>query len=568
MKSRSRFFVFLIALLSAFAIVAAACGGSDDGDAEESTEAGTEEAAEDSGDGDAEEESADAEEGDAEEAAPADGPAPGGSVTFGLTGGVRHLNGTVQSGYATAVPGTQVNASPLLFDENYQPQPYLAESWDVSDDGLTVTLNLRDNAVFHDGEPITSEDVEFSIMTSKENHPFSAMFAPVESVDTSDPLTAVITLSEPHPAILMAMSPGLLPIIPEHIYNDGQDIQTHPRNGGADFVGSGPFRVVEYDAAELIRLERFDDFFLDGLPYLDEIIIDFVADPNALVLGLENGDFDMATLPLANVEQFQANDNFVVQAKGHEAIGQIDWLFLNTRSEALSTVEARQALALAIDQQGWRDVVDLGFSTPNITGIQNASPFYNADATSYEGRDVEGAIALLESVGLGDGFELDMPATPGKMLQTSEYVKQNLEDIGVTVNIRQLPDFPTWAAEVAAGTYDITWTQVWNWGDPVIGVNRTYDCENRIDPPGVIWSNNSWYCNEEVDALLDTAGSTFDNDERRNAYFEASELINQDVPVIYLGKPEWYLASGSNMQNPPTGIWGTMSPWHEVWLSE
>ncbi len=559
----------LLTLLVVFGMFAAACGGDDDdaaGDDATATETdgtGGEDADDGaSSDGDA------AEGSDGDAAADAGEIKTGGTLTYAAVGALRHLNGTVQSGLATAVPGTQVNASPLLLDENYEPQPYLAESWEISDDGLTVTLNLRDNAVFHDGVPITSEDVAFSIFTSKENHPFKPMFEPVESVDTSDPLKAVITLSKPHPAILIAMSPGLLPIIPKHIFDDGQDIQTHPRNGGSDFVGSGPFRVVEYDAAELVRLEKFDDFFLEGRPYLDEIIIDIVADPNSVIIGMDNGDYDMATNPnAAAVEQFQNDDRFVVDPKGHEAIGKISWVHLNIRSENLSTKEARQAIALAIDQQGWRDIVALGQSTPNITGIQNASPFYNPDATNFDRRDLDEAAALLESVGLADGFEVDMPADPS-MLPTAEFIKQNLEDINVTLNIRSVPDFPTWAADVAAGNYDMAFTQLWNWGDPVIGVHRSYNCDNRIDPPGVIFSNNSWYCSEEVDALLDKAGSTFDNDERKDLYFQATELINEDVPVVYLGFAETYEIRKTRVQNPPDGVWGFMSPWHEVWLSE
>jgi peptide/nickel transport system substrate-binding protein len=560
----------LLALLAAMAMVAAACGGGDDDEAEgdDATSTETDDGGDDdgsSGNDDADSDSGDDGSGDDESAG---GPVAGGTLVYGTNQAPRHLNGTVQSGLATAVPGTQVNASPLFFDENYEPQPYLAESWEVADDGLSVTLNLRDNAVFHDGEAITSEDVAFSIMTSKENHPFSAMFAPVESVDSSDPLVAVINLSQPHPAILMAMTPGLLPIIPEHIFNDGQDIKAHPRNAGSDFVGSGPFQVVEYEEGERIVLERFDDFFIEGTPYLDEVIIDILPDPNSLILGIDNGDYDIAFLPnAASIEQFSGDDRFVVDSTGGDAIGQIDWLFLNTRTAELSTPEARQAIAIAVDQPGWRDIVALGYSTPNYTGIENASPFYNPDATNYEERDLDRARELLASVGLDGGFELSMPATAG-LLPTSEFVKQNLEDIGITVNISQQPDFPTWAAEVAAGNFDLTYTQVWNWGDPVIGVNRTYDCENRIDPPGVIWSNNSWYCNDEVDALLDQAATTFDADQRRDLYFEATELINQDVPVVYLGKPEVFQLRTPNVANPPTGIWGVMSPWHEVQLSE
>lgn len=123
----------------------------------------------------------------------------------------RHLNPSVQSGIATAIPSTQIFASPLHYDKNWQPHPYLAESWEVTNDGLSVTLHLVEGATFHDGEPITSADVAVSIATVQANHPFQSMYAPVTSVDTPDELTAVINLEHSHPAILLAMSPALLP---------------------------------------------------------------------------------------------------------------------------------------------------------------------------------------------------------------------------------------------------------------------------------------------------------------------------------------------------------------------
>ena len=165
----------------------------------------------------------------------------------GSTQTPRHLNGAVQSGIATALPSTQVFASPLRFDDKWNPQPYLAESWKLAEDGKSLTLNLRKNAVFHDGKPITSADVAFSIMAIKANHPFTTMLGPVEKVDTPDPYTAIIRMSTPHPAIVLAMSPALCPILPKHIYGDGQDLKTHPRNS-TDVVGSGPFKVVGVQA--------------------------------------------------------------------------------------------------------------------------------------------------------------------------------------------------------------------------------------------------------------------------------------------------------------------------------
>ena len=135
-------------------------------------------------------------------------PKAGGTLVIATPQIPRHFNGAVQSGVATALPSTQIFASPLRYDDKWNPQPYLAEAWEVAADGKSVTLKLVKNAVFHDGKPITSEDVAFSIMTIKANHPFQTMLAPVQAVETPDPHTAVIKLSQPHPALLLPCRPA------------------------------------------------------------------------------------------------------------------------------------------------------------------------------------------------------------------------------------------------------------------------------------------------------------------------------------------------------------------------
>ena len=114
-----------------------------------------------------------------------------------------HLNNAVTSSTQTIQIATQLFASPLRYDLDWNPEPYLASSWSFSEDKKSLTLHLVPDAVFHDGKPVTSEDVAFSIMAIKANHPFKTMFEPVEAVDTPDPHTAVIRLSKPHPAILL-----------------------------------------------------------------------------------------------------------------------------------------------------------------------------------------------------------------------------------------------------------------------------------------------------------------------------------------------------------------------------
>ena len=180
---------------------------------------------------------------------------PGGTLVIVQSQVPRHFNPAVQSGIATMSPGAQIFAMLVRADENWKIHPYLAESWKVADDGLSVTFKLRKDAKFHDGKPITSEDVAFSVATQKANHPFKTSLGAVSGVDTPDPQTAIVRLKHPHPALLLAMSTSILPIIPKHIYGDGQNPKTHPRNG-KDVVGSGPFKLKEYQRGKFFVLEK------------------------------------------------------------------------------------------------------------------------------------------------------------------------------------------------------------------------------------------------------------------------------------------------------------------------
>ncbi len=163
-----------------------------------------------------------------------------------------HFNPTIVSGTPTGIAATQLFSSLTRVDKDWKVHPLLAESWTTSDDGMTITLNLVKNAVFHDGHPLTSEDVKFSLETYKAQHPFKPMYAPVETIDTPDDHTVVLNLSRPHPAIMIAMSGQLGAVIPKHIYSEG-NIRKNPRNSN-DIVGSGPFKLKEFKPGEYIIL--------------------------------------------------------------------------------------------------------------------------------------------------------------------------------------------------------------------------------------------------------------------------------------------------------------------------
>jgi len=487
-----------------------------------------------------------------------------GTLVIASTQTPRHLNGAVQSGTATAVPSTQIFASLLRYDNGWEPQPYLAKSWETSADGLTVTFKLVDNATFHDGKPVTSEDVAFSIMTIKENHPFQSMFAPVEAVETPDAHTAVFKLSKPHPALMLALSPALAPILPKHVYGDGQDPKSHPANSAP--VGSGPFILTEFTPGEAVVMKKNPNFFLEGRPKLDEIIVRIVKDPSALLIAMENGDADLYPFMAGSQEirRLEKVDGLTITAEGYAGVGPINWLAFNTQSDKLKDVRVRQAIAYAVDRDFITKALHRGVSQVQRGPIIESSPFFDASIAPYN-VDLDKAKELMAEAGFADGMSLTIDYIPGPKEQqqsVAEYMKSQLKKIGIELEVRAAPDFPTWAGRVGGHDFELSMDVVFNWGDPVIGVHRTYLCDNIRK--GVIWSNTQQYCNPKVDELLNAAAVELDQAKRAALYGEFQQIIGQDVPIYFINALPYHTAYKSGLQDVPTGIWGTMHPMDNV----
>ena len=482
----------------------------------------------------------------------------------------RHLNPAVQSGVATAVPGTQIFASPLRVDENWDLHPYLAQSWEWADDGLSLTLNLVPGVKFHDGQPVTSEDVAFSIMTIKANHPFQTMFGPVDTVETPDENTAIIRLSQTHPALLLALTGALCPIIPKHVYGDGQDIPSHPANTAP--IGCGPFKLGEYVAGQQITLVRNDDFFLEGRPYLDGITIRIVPDAASVTLSLESGEADVGMVTDATaINRLNNTDGLTVTPRGFEGIGPIQWVAFNTRVAPLDDVRVRQAIAYTMDRGFILNALMRGVAASQKSPIIESSPFYNPDMPSYD-IDLDRANALLDEAGHprdadGKRFSMTMETIPGRdaaLGNVPEYLRSQLREVGIDLELRASPDFPTWAGRLASGDFQMSMDIVFNWGDPVIGVHRTYLSTN-IRP--VIWSNTQGYANPEVDRLLNEAARELDTDRRRDLYFQFQDIVGNDLPVYWVNALPYHHVYDSRI-DLPLSIWGMMQAMDEVYWTE
>jgi peptide/nickel transport system substrate-binding protein len=495
--------------------------------------------------------------------------ARGGVAVLGHTQRPRHLNPAVQSGIATMMPGAQIFATPMTIDSNWQPQPFLAESWSVSEDKRSITLNLRRDAKFHDGRPITSEDVQFSVEAVRENHPFKTMFGPVNAVTLPDRHTAVIRLSEPHPAIALAMTTVFLPIMPKHIYGDGQPLATHPRNS-QNVVGSGPFRVQEFKPGEHIIFERFGDFFIKDRPMLDRLIIREYKDSSSLLLAFERGEVDV-NLQLTDprdVERARRMPGVTVIGNAARGIGPLIWLAFNTKHPQLQDKRVRQAISYAVDREFITKTLFNDLHKRATGPIGSASPFYSADVERYD-HNLGKAIQLLDAAGLKPGangmrLALSIDAIPAISDQKTvqEYLKPQLAKVGIDVSVRASPDFPTWARRISSWQFDMTLDSVWNWGDPVIGVHRTYLSSNIRE--GVIWSNTQQYANPKVDEILAAAGREMDLAKRKALYRDFQRIVVDDCPIAFLYEPNFSYGYRPTIPNPSAGVWGIMAPLHEM----
>lgn len=495
--------------------------------------------------------------------------ADGGTLVIVSTQVPRHFNGAVQSGLATAVPSTQIFASPLRYDDNWNPQPYLAKSWDVAPDGLSVTLKLVDNALFHDGKPVTSEDVAFSIMTIKANHPFQSMLAAVDKVDTPDPQTAIIRLKHPHPALLLAMSPALMPIIPKHVYGNGQDVKTHPAN--LKPIGSGPYRLTEYKQGEFYTLEKFDKFFIPGRPKLDKIVVKLVSDGNAAVVSLERGDVNAFPFMsnTRDIDRVEKMPNVQVTDKGFAGIGPINWLAFNTKKKPLDDVRVRQAIAYAANREFITSKLMSGKAKMATSPIAPGSPLLAPDVEMYK-LDLAKSQKLLDEAGYpkaADGSRMNLtidfiPGDEEQQRNVAEYLRSQLKRVGINLEVRAAPDFPTWAQRISNYDFDLTMDNVFNWGDPVIGVNRTYLSSNIRK--GIIWSNTQQYSNPKVDELLGAGAQEPSPEKRKALYAEFQKLVVNDVPIYFINSAPYRNAFSKGLDNLPTTIWGIMSPLDEI----
>lgn len=194
---------------------------------------------------------------------------------------------------------TQVYEGLCTYDWDLNPQPNLARSWEIAPDGKTITFKLQEGVTFHNGKPFTSADVQYSFMeVLKKYNPIApVMLTELTSVDTPDPLTAILHLANPAPYLMKALSGRDLPILCKSVF-EGTDVLQNPSANKP--IGTGPFKFVSWERGQSVRLDRNEHYWKPGLPYLNRIIARFIPDAGTRSAAMEAGEAHFAAYSAVN----------------------------------------------------------------------------------------------------------------------------------------------------------------------------------------------------------------------------------------------------------------------------
>jgi len=434
--------------------------------------------------------------------------------------------------------------------------PGLAESWEVSDDGLVWTYKIREGVTFHDGTPCTAEDVAWSLNWTIENEveTFSFYLSSFQEVVALDPTTLQVTLSEPvgnMEYLLMYVW-----ILPRSVWEGMGPDEVLEFEDLAAGTGTGPYKLVDWVEGEYLILEANPDYW-QGAPKIERVIWQEYATEDAIVQALLAGEVDVV---------YELPRTAIATLEGREGVGLavmpstvIDELIINsheagTQPASLNDPQVRLAIAHAIDKQQIVNVAFLGYAEP-ATGIipRSMGDWYNSDLVDVP-YDLDEGNRILDEAGYldgdGDGVREDAEGNPleyrlyaeddATETRILEIISDGLAQIGISA-----PPTPMDEDSLIALYPDFDFDMIlWGWGldpDPDFAM-LIFTCDQREEGG---W-NDSGYCDEEFDQMYHQQAVTVDREERRQIIWEMQQKLFDDRAYIVLDYEEWVQAYRSD----------------------
>ena len=434
--------------------------------------------------------------------------------------------------------------------------PCLAESWDISENGLEYTFHLRD-AKFSNGSPVTATDVEYSLNIAATDSGYAFLFEPIDKMEVIDDRTIKMTLKRPYSPFLSAMSLFTGSIVPKAVH------EANPDTFGDNPVGSGPFMVEQYSRGEQVVLVANPNYWEMGddgkpLPYLEKIIIKYVPESTSRVLGFRNNDFDVMTgVPLNEADSIK---NLVDVTLEVAPIYRLDYLYTNHAVFPLSSREFRLAMNYATNREAIFHNVYFGYGEiPN--SFMPKMNFWSKEVPLIP-YDPEKAKELLAQSGYA-GEVIEIMVTSGSTMekQTATILQQNWAEVGINSKIIEMEGGSQWDL-VPAGEYMV---QVSYITSDINDDDELATLQADFNAPGEFNSFFSWYDSAEVSELLRKARETSDPGLRAEFYKQVQELAYyQDaysVPFNFMPMVNAHYDYVQNWKNLTVGWWWLKTVW-------
>ncbi|UWR33672.1 ABC transporter substrate-binding protein [Sulfitobacter sp. W027] len=388
--------------------------------------------------------------------------------------------------------------------------PGLAESWEISEDGLTYTFKLREGVTFHDGSAMDAEDVKFTldrINAEDSANAQKALYAAISEVNVIDPQTVEVKLSGPNGNMLFNLAWGDAVIVaPESI----ETIKQTP-------IGTGAFKFENWNQGDKITLTRNDDYWGEA-PALASATFKFISDPTAAFASVMAEDVDVfAGFPAPeNIPQFEADPRFQVLIGSTEGE---TILSINNKREPFDNVKVREAVAHAIDRQAIIDGAMFGYGTPIGTHFAPHNPDY-VDLTEMSAYDPEKSKALLAEAGFPNGFETTLHLPPPSYARRGgEIIAAQLAEVGIKAQITNV-EWAQWLETVFKGK---------DFGLSIVSHTEPMDIN--------IYANPDYYFqydNAEFQSLIAEFNKTADPAARSEMLAKAQQTIAEDYVNGYL----------------------------------
>ncbi|MGD0455564.1 MAG: ABC transporter substrate-binding protein [Solirubrobacteraceae bacterium] len=455
---------------------------------------------------------------------------------------------------------TQIFDQLVEMGQGSEVEPGLAASWEKSADGLSWTFHLRE-ASFSNGEPVTAEDVKFSIerfANPKINVSYPALGEAIKDVQVVDPHTVIIHLKHVNGALLDDVAMFASSIEPKTVVEKIGDkaFSEHP-------VGSGPFMVSEYKRGQKTVLVRNPHYWRTGEPLLNGVTFEFVPDANTRVLKLRSGEADVANaIPYNQVASLNGTEGVTV-----EVAKALSWqsIFLNTTKPPLGDSKVRQALNYATPKEQILKTVLYG-NAQIANSMIPPLKYWDASIKAYP-FELEKAKKLMSESSAPNGFKLELLIPSGDPVeqQIAEVLKAEWAKIGVNVDIvqRELGALESgWfegkggmAATFEGGTLSSDTLS----DDEIAGLT--------LNPAAGLHSLGTYYNNPKVNQLLSDAGGTLSEEKRAKDFSEVQQIAMEDAPAVPLFFTKTVTGVRSNVkdfQTYPIGWW----PLRQVWLAK